>query len=272
MRWPASIVLALILSSAGVVRASEPAPSEPAAPSPAEVIDIEIDVADLPESRANIASVVEPELQRLLSEQPELPEGVVLADDRRLLIELRPGPIPGADDVLIRIEAQLEGRLLAESLTESCLSCSDEQVAQKALSMLRPLLGEFPAVERRPAEAPSRPSTSTDADAGGDSRARPRDALLISGATALAVGIVGLGIGIPLVVVDERTLSEPGAPKVKMIEYRNPGIAVTTAGGALAITGAALLGVALARRGRGNIAAAPMLAPDMQGIGVVGRF
>lgn len=259
-----SCAFGLTLVSAEVANAIEPAPAT-------EVIEIAIDVADLPESRVEIAVVVEGELQRLLAEQAQLPDGVVLDEDRRLWIELRPGPIPGADDVLIRVEAQLEGRLLAETLTESCLSCSNEQVAQKAMSMLRPLLEEFPPAER-PAAAPPSPSAAPQADAGESSQPRPRQALRISGATTLALGLAGVGVGVALIAADERVLSEPGAARVDLIEYRDPGVAVTVAGGALAITGAVLLGVALSRHGRGKLAATPMLAPNLHGIGVVGRF
>jgi hypothetical protein len=233
------------------------------------VIDIAIDVADLPEGRADIAGVVEAELQRLLAEEAELPDGVVLAEDRQMWIELRPGPIPGADDILIRVEAQIDGKLLAESETESCLSCSNEQVAQKALSMSRPLLEKFPAPERR-ADAPPSPSATSGVDTG--ERGRPRRPLLISGATTLALGLGGLGVSVALILTNERVVSDPGAAQLDVLKYRDPGIAIAVAGGALAITGAALLGVAFAGRGRSKITAAPMLAPDRYGIGVVGRF
>ena len=227
---------------------------------------------NLPDIRVEIAVVVERELQQLLAEQSDLPDGAVLDADRRLWIELRPGPIPGADDVLIRIEAQLEGQLLAESLTESCLSCTDEQVAQKALSMLQPLLEEFPAVERREVPPPS-PSALVGTDTGELAGPRPRDPLLISGATTLGLGVVGIGLGAALIVANESLRSDPGKAQIDVIKYRDPGIGVTVASGALAITGAALLGVALAKRNRrGNVAAAPMLAPNLHGIGVVGRF
>src|SRR5262249_19036311 len=98
------------------------------------------------------------------------------------------------------------------------------------------------------------------------------DPLLISGATALGLGITGIGVGVALIVADERVGSETGAARIDVIKYRDPGIGVTVASGALAITGAALLGVALAKRGRGNVAATPLFAPDRHGIGVVGRF
>ncbi len=256
---------------AGEVRAIEPPASEPAEAEATKVIDIAVDVADLPESRADIDVVVERELQRLLAEQQQLPAGVVLLDDRRLWIEVRPGPIPGSDDVLLRIEAQLDGKLLAESLTESCLSCSNEQVAQKALSMSRPLLEKFPVVERHTAAVPS-PDATTEADNEETDRPRPRDPMLISGATMLGLGIAGLGVGVGLIAADERVLSEPGAARLDVIKYADPGIAVAVIGGAVAITGAALIGVALKRRGRSNVTATPMLAPNLHGIGVVGRF
>ena len=103
----------LVLGLAGTARAAEPtAADQPTDTGDVEVIHIKVDVADLPDSRAKIAQTVHAELQRLLSEQEQLPAGVVLLDDRRLLVELRPGPIPGADDVMIRVEAQQGGTML----------------------------------------------------------------------------------------------------------------------------------------------------------------
>lgn len=264
MQWRVSLGLVLaMLGPVGSVRAE---PTERV-----EVIEIALDVADLPDTRVELARVVELELQRLLAEQPELPPGVMVADDRRLLVEVRPGPIPDSDDVLIRIEAQLDGQMLAESETESCMSCSNEQVARRALPMLQPLLEQFPAPVRRLA---AKPSTS-EADAAGDvvpSSAPSDRALSISGASALAVGLAGLGVGVGLIVVDERVVSEPGAGQLDVRKYGDPGIAVAVVGGALAITGAALLGVAFARRGRGTLTAGPLLAPEQLGLTVAGRF
>lgn len=235
------------------------------------VIDVAVDVADLPETRGEIAPVVEGSLQRRLAALDELPGGVVVAEDRRLLIELRPGPIPGADDVLIRVEAQVDGEVIGESATETCLSCTNEQVAEKALPMLRPLLEAFPEPEVAEASAPAMPAATDE----GETDAQPRrgsQGLLISGASLLGVGVAGLGAGIALIVVDERVGSEPGAAQLDVIKYRDPGIAVAIVGGAAALTGAVLLGVGLGRRGSSGVVAGPTLGPDNWGVVVSGRF
>jgi hypothetical protein len=246
--------------------------SRAAAPEGGEVITIEIDVADLPDTRSEIAPVVEAELQRLLAVQGELPPGVIVAEDRRLLVELRPGPIPGADDVLIRVEARHEGQVLGETATETCLSCTNEQVAQKALPMLRPLLDRFPAPKRAPAPAVDPPR---EADTGAELEpgpARPNQAMLISGVSLLGVGLAGLGTGITLIIVDERVVSEPGAAQLEVIKYRDPGIGVTVVGAVAAATGATLLGLAFRRRGRAALDAGLLLTPENYGLSLSGSF
>jgi hypothetical protein len=276
-----------VLGSAATVRAAAPTGTESAADHTTDtttdsanrevtrVIDIEVDVDDLPDSRANIAETFHAELQRLLSEQQPLAAGVVVAEDRRLLVELRPGPIPGADDVLIRVEAQLDGVVLGETATENCLSCSDEQVAQKTLPMLGPLLEAFPAPAKlvTPNRSASERSAGADAlpDAGAQSN-MPPSLLPIMGGSLLGVGIVGLGVGIGLSVSDERIVSEPGAAQLELIEYRPAGIALVVGGGIAAVTGAALLGLALRGRTRDKLSAGPVLTPSSYGVALSGQF
>jgi hypothetical protein len=263
----------LVIGLAVTARAAAPTGTDSAAQTsdvePVQVITIEVDVADLPESRAKIAQIVDAELQRLLSAEAELPAGVVLLDDRRLFVELRPGPIPGADDILIRIEAQHGGAMLAETATENCLSCSDEQVAQKALPMLRPLLDRFPAPPR--AVTPADDGDVIIEDATPVER-KPARGLSIAGGSLLGVGVVGLGVGIGLIVSNERVTSEPGAAQIDLIQYRPAGIALAVTGGVAAVTGAVLLGLALRGRTRGSVAAGPIVTPGSYGVALSGRF
>jgi hypothetical protein len=233
------------------------------------VIDIEIDASDLPATRADLAEGVEAELNRRLVEHRSLPRGVVVADDRRVLVELRPGPIPGKDDIVVRVEVQLDGVVLGESTTEACFACTTEEVAGKALVLLDPLLAELPAPA--PASPPPAPVV-VDAPTEAPERARPEQAMLISSAVLLGAGIAGFGVGIGLIVVDERITSPLGAIDVDVIKYRDPGITTAVIGGAAAVTGAVLLGLALDKRRRSNVAAAPVLAPGQVGLAVMGRF
>lgn len=126
-----------------------------AEPEPEPVIDIEVDAADLPATRAELANIVSTEVNRALAEQDSLPAGVFVADDRRVLVELHPSPIPGSDEVLIHVEVQLGGERLAESTTETCLSCTDAGVADKVLLLLTPLLPKLPAPTAPAAPAPA---------------------------------------------------------------------------------------------------------------------
>jgi hypothetical protein len=240
-----------------------------AAPEVERVIDIEIDAVGLPDTRADLADGVEAEMNRRLIEHESLPAGVVLAEDRRVLVELRPGPIPGKDDIVVRVVVQLDGEVLGESPTEACFACTTEEVAGKALVLLDPLLVELPA----PAAASPPPAPAVvDAPSEVPERARPRRAMLIPGAVLLGVGVASVGVGIGLIVVDERVASPAGAIDVDVIKYREPGIATAVIGGATAITGAVLLGLALDKRGRSNITAAPVLGPRQVGLSVLGRF
>jgi hypothetical protein len=255
-----ALVFAVVAGYASPIRA---------APEVERVIDIEIDALDLPDTRADLAHGVEAELNRRLVEHGSLPAGVVVADDRRVLVELRPGPIPGKDDIVVRVEVQLDGEVLGESPTEACFACTTEEVAGKALVLLDPLLVELPAPT--PASPPPAP-TVVDTPSEAPERVRPRHAMLISGAVLLGVGVASVGVGIGLIVVDERITSPPGAIDLDVIKYRDPGIATAVIGGATAITGAVLLGLALDKRGRANITAAPVVGPRQVGLSLLGRF
>jgi hypothetical protein len=254
-----ALIIAIVGGYASPVRA---------APEVERVIEIEIDASDLPATRADLAEGVEAELNRRMVEHGPLPGGVVVADDRRVLVELRPGPIPGKDDIVVRVEVQLDGEVLGESTTEACFACTTEEVAGKALVLLDPLLAELPA----PAPASPPAPVVVDAPSEAPERARPEQAMLIPGAVLLGAGVAAIGVGIGLIVLDERSTSPPGAIDVDVIKYRGPGIATAVIGGATAVTGAVLLGLALNKRRRSNVAAAPVLGPGRVGLWVVGRF
>jgi hypothetical protein len=238
-----------------------------AAPEVAQVIDIEIDALDLPDTRAELAEGVEAEMNRRLMEHGSLPAGVVLADDRRVLVELRPGPIPGKDDIVVRVEVRLYGEVFRESPTEACFACTTEEVAGKALVLLDPLLVELPA----PASPPPAPAI-VDAPSEAPERARPRHAMLIPGAVLLGVGVASVGVGIGLLVINERVASPAGSIDLDVIKYREPGVATAVIGGAAAVTGAMLLGLALDKRRRSKVTAGPVLGPRQVGLSVLGRF
>jgi hypothetical protein len=239
-----------------------------AAPEVERVIDIEIDAVGLPDTRADLADGVEAEMNRRLIEHESLPAGVVLAEDRRVLVELRPGPIPGKDDIVVRVVVQLDGEVLGESPTEACFACTTEEVAGKALVLLDPLLVELPAPT--PASPPA--PTVVDAPSEAPERVRPERAMLIPGAVLLGVGVASVGVGIGLIVVNERVASPAGAIDLDVIKYREPGVATAVIGGATAVTGAVLLGLALDKRRRSNVTAAPVLGPRQVGLSVLGRF
>jgi hypothetical protein len=264
-RLPWVIGAGLIAGPTPLVRA--------AAPELAPVIDIELDVADLPETRAKLANTVALELNRSLAEQDPLPAGVIMADDRSVVVVLRPGPIPGADDVLVHVALRLDGAKLAESTTEACLSCSDTDVAEKALVLLQPMLPKLPAPPEAVGPAPSAEHDATEDTPPPEAEsARGSNALLISGGAMLGAGVVGLGVGIGLFVVNERVVSPPRALDFEVIKYREPGIATMAIGGAAAVTGAVLLGLALREQRRANLAAIPIAGPHAVGILFSGQF
>jgi hypothetical protein len=235
------------------------------------VIDIAVDVAGLGVARAELASTLVTELNRLLAAYEQLPAGVIVRNDRRLFVEIRPSPIPGTDDVLIHVEVQLDGKILGESLTETCLACTNEQVAEKALVLFEPLLAGLPAPAPVVAPAPIAAHVDEERDAA-PTKPRPGDALLISSSVLLGVGVASIGVGVGLIVANERVVSPPEALDFEVIKYREVGIATTVIGGAAALTGAVLLGLVLKRRGRSNVVAAPVLEPSNWGISFVGRF
>lgn len=254
MRWLSPLTLASLF------RAGSPE-VEP-------VVDIAFDVAELPESRRDLTETVKVEVNRALARQP-LPPGVFVADDRQVLVHLRPGPIPGQDDIIVQVAVTFEGEVIGESITDACFTCTNLQVADKTLELLEPLLVEFPAPEPEPVQPEPVPPEPDVAVVEAPARPSP---LLITGATLLGTGVAALGVGIGLVAVDERIVSPPGAIDLDIVEYRDPGIAVAVIGGAAAVTGSLLLGLALGARGRARVAAAPAIGPQHFGVSLVGRF
>jgi hypothetical protein len=257
---PLVLAIGVLVGQPRSVRAAEPEP-EP-------VIDIEVDAADLPATRAELANIVGTEVNRALAEQDSLPAGVFVADDRRVLVELHPSPIPGSDEVLIHVEVQLGGERLAESTTETCLSCTDAGVADKVLLLLTPLLPKLPA----PAAPPAPAIEEHEAEMLEPEPPPPRRELLISGGVLLGVGVVGIGVGIGLFVLDERLVSPPTAREFEVIKYRQPGIATMVIGSAATVTGAVLLTLALHQRRRAHVAATPIAGPHAVGVLFSGRF
>jgi hypothetical protein len=257
---PLVLAIGVLVGQPRSVRAAEP--------EPAPVIDIEVDAADLPATRAELANIVSTEVNRALADQDSLPAGVFMADDRRVLVELHPSPIPGSDEVLIHVEVQLGGERLAESTTETCLSCTDAGVADKVLLLLTPLLLKLPAPT-----APPAPAIEESGDEPLETEPPPpRRELLISGGVLLGAGVVGLGVGIGLFVLDERLVSPPNAPEYDVIKYREPGIATMGVGSAATVTGAVLLTLALHQRRRAHVAATPIAGPHAVGVLFSGRF
>lgn len=265
MRWLLRLALTLTMVT-GYGRAARAGDAEVD-----PVIEIVVDVADLPDTRAELATVVEAELNRLLMAHEALPAGVILADDRRLFVELRPSPIPGTDDVLLHVAVQFEGKILVEGTTETCLSCTDEQVAEKALLLLEPLLPRLPAPAPVALPAPTVASVDEELDEN-PTRTRPDRTLVISSSVMLGVGVVGVGVGIGLIAVDERVVSPPDALDIEVIKYREVGIATAVIGSVAAVTGAVLLGLVLKRRGRSQVVAVPALGPSNWGISLSGQF
>lgn len=250
-----------LLVGSRAVRAAEPEAER--------VIDIEVTSTDLPETRAKLVDTVITEINRALAEQDPRPVGVFMAEDRRVLIELLPSPIPGTDDVLIRVEVEFEGKSLAESTTEPCLTCTDADVAGKALMLLTPLLSQLPApIETTPPAPAVAESEGESFEA--EPQPRSRRELLIPGGVLLGAGVVGIGVGIGLIVADERLVSPPNGLELDFIKYREPGIATMAISGTAAVTGAVLLGLALRRRT--HVAAAPIAGPYAVGVMFSGRF
>lgn len=253
MRWlRLALAASLVVGGPRVARAAEPG-TEP-------VIEIAIDAADLPANRSELGDAVAARLDQLLAEQESLPEGAVLADDRRILIHLRPGPIPGADDLLIHVEVQLDGETIAESTTEPCLACSDETVTEKALALLEPLLPKLPVPV--PVEPPA-PMIVVANHAEEDPlpRRAPVDRrLLIPGGVLLGAGVVGAGVGLGLIAANERVLSPPDALDLEVVKYREVGIAVTAISGAALLAGTALLAFSL-RKNRRSVSPLSWVVP-----------
>lgn len=235
------------------------------------IVTIEAELVDLPQ-RDQLPESVALELRNKLAGESSLPAGAVLAPDRKIRVELLPGPFPDGGDVLIRCEAFVDGRLVAESAREICVACSDADVAVLAFPLVQSLLPFLPEPERETAALPSSAApASGELDVAPSGPRRPRRPLLIAGSTSLVVGAAALAAGLTMIVVDERTVSEPGAAQLEILKLREPGIAVAVGGGVAMLTGAILVGLAFRDDAR-RVAVTPVWTPTQAGLGVVGRF
>lgn len=165
----------------------------------------------------------------------------------------------------MHVIVELDGEKLAESMTEPCLTCSDVDVGGKAMTLMLPLLAELPAreVAEPPAPAAVEPAEPAEHPRTGQIR-------LISGGVLLGAGLVGVGVGASLIAADERVVSDPEALELDVVKYREVGIATLVIGGATAVTGSVLLGLALRERSR--LAVAPVVGPRVVGLSLGGRF
>ena len=206
--------------------------------------------------------------------EAERPVGVFYAEDRRLFVEIRPGPIPDMDDLLVHVEVQLEGELIGESVTDTCLTCTSEEVAGMALMLLEPLLEQLPEPVPDHPPAPAIPAMGDAASVMSSRPATPRPVrvLSITGATLVGAGVIGLGVGVGLIAANERIVSPPGAAMLEVIEYREGGIATAVVGGLAIATGAALLGFALGQRQQLMLRAGPVGGSDTWGASLAGHF
>lgn len=78
--------------------------------------------------------------------------------------------------------------------------------------------------------------------------------------------------------MNEKVVSEPDGLTIDVIEYRPPGYGVTVGGALVAVTGAALLGLAFRDRkstragSDARVSAAPVLTPQSYGVAIAGHF
>ncbi len=247
------------------------APATTAELDAAGVVAVEVDAADLPEDRSELPETVALVLREKIAAQDDVPEGAVLAADRVIHVELRPGPVAEGGDVMLRVESRVEGRVIAESSREICVACGDTDVAERAFPLVWSLLATFPDPPR--ATAKPQPTAESGNAAGADATEpqRPKRSMLFAGAGLLTAGVAAVGTGIALIIVDEKVVSPGGAGQLEVIKYRDPGIAVAVGGGVATITGAVLLGLAF-RDGSRRVAVLPAASPNFVGIGAVGRF
>ncbi len=238
-----------------------------AAPSGHDRITIEIDVTQLGDSRPDLDTDVLERLEAQIDARGELPRGAVRARDRKVVVELSPGPIPDSDDIIVRVSAVHDAEVVGQSDTEMCLACGSQDVVQLVSRLLWPVLEQLPPppapVEEDRSEAAGEPLPEEPRAA---KRHRP---LLISGGILLGVGAVGLGIGLTLVAIPAAIPER--APYV-VVNYRPPAIGITVGAAALVISGAVVLGLGVERWRANQLSLAPMVGSKVNGVVVSGRF
>ncbi|GEM_PF-3215735 len=243
---------------------------------PVEHIDLTVDASQLSEPRDGVEEIRN-SLDAALDGQSPLAPGAVYADDRRVVVELLSGPVPQSDDILIRVTATIDGGQVFRSDTEMCLSCDNTNISRKAFPLLLGVLERLPGIDAVeepelldacPVEPMAPPAPAFDPS---------RRPLVFSGVALLGVGVIGLGLGGGMIIVDKRPVS---GRSYSDLDFRNPGIAVATIAGAMAITGAALLAVGLKHRPKTQaktqtqtqISAAPLLDRHTAGLALWGQF
>lgn len=218
--------------------------------------------------QAQLGEAVRTELNRRLAERESLPPGVFVADDRQLVVQLDPGPMPGSDDVLIHVLLMYAGEQLDESTTESCIACTGADVGNIVMVLVEPLLHELPGPSITEAPVPVGPEP--DALELRPSTRQPANGCLVGGTVLLGAGLAGLGVG--FIVADERVASPPTALYDDVVKYCDPRLAIAVMSGAAVLTGAVLLGLGARRGRRSQLVRRAMLGPRGVRLTLVGRF
>lgn len=267
---PSSI---LALSVAAAVATGMPLPAW--ANAPATTAAVEIDIAlDQPDDDA-VAARLRGDVVKALNA-----EGIAVTKSA--------GASEGLIKLHVRWNAEDNHEITAEVVSGGttatpeggpwvCDTCREAQLSAKVAEVV-PLL--VPLLPETPDEA---------ADGGSTTPGEPDDPQPHGGGKRAKLGPMGKA-GIPLLVVGvggaiaggviagmgvKRKSDATDAAMTEGTNYRKPGIPIAVVGGALAITGLALLAVDLSRSRKAkkkNAGVMPMLAPGLAGLGVRGRF